>query len=66
MRSGRGVARMLMEFFCFSSFSERESMHHMLLVGVILNPMVNPLYFTLEYGHLLVVISYVDRHIKGK
>lgn len=33
---------------------------------MIPNPMVNPLYLTLEYGHLLVVISYAGRHIKGK
>lgn len=38
----------------------------MLLVNMIPVPMVNPCYLILEYGHLLGVISYVGRHIKGK
>lgn len=36
----------------------------MLLVNMTLVPLVNPLYLTLKYGHLLVVIRYVSRHIK--
>lgn len=36
----------------------------MLLVNMTLVPLVNPIYLTLKYEHLLVVISYVSRHIK--
>ena len=38
----------------------------MLLANMTPSPMVNSLYLTLEYGHLLVVISYGGRQVKGK
>lgn len=64
MLGRRSLAKMSAKFVFFLAALLIDNSHHMLLVNMTLVPLVNPLYLTLKYGHLLVVISYVSRHIK--